>query len=339
MKTSQLKAISAKFKASNKLPILDNLLIKDDTGYITDLSSSIVIHNLGVNPGLEVCVNRKELLSIFESLPDAEISASDGYKVIFTRGNDIATLSGNDPKDFPYITDPKHNFFDYTGDIDPVLFNQLEQALKFISKDELRPSMCNVYVFDKICATDGHRLYFENINEPLQKQVLISPKTIQLLKICGAEKISFKVSHNDKYLKFSSADFTIFQYVIDERYPDFMQVIPTDNDIICEFDVKMLTNKLKMAVKFGNTVNYKVTLNFNGKIGIKSNDIDFSREYSSSIDYLDMIGEIEIGFNGNFLLEILANCDKKAMIEMSAANRGAIIDGKYLIMPVMLENY
>lgn len=337
MKISQLKAISAKFKASNRLPILDNFLIKDDTGYITDLSSSIVIHNLGVNPGLEVCVNRKELLSIFESLPDAEISASDEHKVIFTRGDDIATLSGDDPKDFPGITDPKQNFFDYTGDIDPVLFNQLEQALKFISKDELRPSMCNVYVFDKICATDAHRLYFENINEPFQKQVLISPKTIQLLKICGAEKTFFRVAHNDKYLKFSSADFTIFQRVIDERYPDFMQVIPTDNQIVCNFDTKTMVDKLKLSLKFANLTTHQVTLTFNGKIGISAEDIDFSREYKSSMNYIDMLGEIVIGFNANFLLDILANCSGTTKIEMSSPKRGAIIDNKFLLMPTMIN--
>lgn len=339
MKTSQLKTISAKFKSNNNLPILNSILIKDNKGIITDLETTIIIENFGVESDTPICIDRKELLSVLESLPDATVTTGDNFGLLFTQGTDTVTLQGDDYNDFPakhiYTTDE----YVFTGNVTPDLFKQLEIAVKFVSKDELRPAITTVYVYDKIASTDGHKLYFEPVAEPLDKQILITPKTVQLLKICGADKTYFSIGISKEYLSFRSSDITIYQRIINQRYPDFQCVIPTKNDIICEFDVKMLTDKLKMAVKFGNTVNYKVALNFNGKIGIKSADIDFSKEYSSSIDYLDMIGEIEIGFNGNFLLEILANCDKKAMIEMSAANRGAIIDGKYLIMPVMLENY
>ena len=339
MKTSQLKAISAKFKTNNNLPILDSILIKNNKGIITDLESTIVIENFGVKSDTPICIDRKELLSVLESLPDAKVTTGDNFGLLFTQGNDTITLQGDDYNDFPTKVLSSTDEYVFTGNVTPELFKQLETAVKFVSKDELRPAMTTVYVYDKIVSTDAHKMYFEPVAEPLDKQILVTPKTVQLLKICGADKTYFSIAISKEYLSFTSADIIIYQRIIDERYPNFQAVIPTKNDIICEFDVKMLTDKLKTAVKFGNVTTHQVNIHFNGKIGIKSVYIDFSREYSSSIDYLDMVGEIEIGFNGNFLLELLANCDKTAMIEMSEPNRAAIIDGKYLIMPVMLKNY
>ena len=82
---------------------------------------------------------------------------------------------------------------------------------------------------------------------------------------------------------------------------------------------------------------------------VSSEDLDFSNEANERLS-CDHDGEdIEIGFNGKFLIELLANIhSKEVTMKFSEANKAGLIvpveqdeneDLLMLVMPVMLSNY
>ena len=81
-------------------------------------------------------------------------------------------------------------------------------------------------------------------------------------------------------------------------------------------------------------------LEFNSICGrISAEDQDNTKEYSSVLNYESFSGtSIRIGFNGQFLLEILNICiGKKVKLLLDSENRAVIFNDKYLLMPVRIE--
>ena len=82
---------------------------------------------------------------------------------------------------------------------------------------------------------------------------------------------------------------------------------------------------------------------------ISSEDLDFSNEANERLSCEHDGGDIEIGFNGKFLIEMLANMESKQVsMRFSEPNKAGLIfpvdqdeneDLLMLVMPVMLSNY
>jgi DNA polymerase III sliding clamp (beta) subunit (PCNA family) len=83
-------------------------------------------------------------------------------------------------------------------------------------------------------------------------------------------------------------------------------------------------------------------LSLNGCVKLYTSDIDLSREYTVEFDKDDVNydGELKIAFNMEFLDKIIANVPEKENLKFKfwAANRSAIINDQYLIMPLMLND-
>jgi DNA polymerase-3 subunit beta len=138
--------------------------------------------------------------------------------------------------------------------------------------------------------------------------------------------------------------------LIDERFPDYDNVIPTQNNISMSIERSDLLGALKRISIYANKTTHQVRLKITGsELQISAEDLDFSNEANERLSCEHEGEDIEIGFNAKFLIEMLTNMDSpKIKLTMSAPNKAGVIlpaendsseDILMLVMPVMLNQY
>jgi DNA polymerase-3 subunit beta len=138
--------------------------------------------------------------------------------------------------------------------------------------------------------------------------------------------------------------------LIDERFPDYENVIPKDNKNKMVIDRAELLSSMRRIAIYANKTTHQVRLKITGsELQISAEDLDFSNEANERLSCEHDGEDIEIGFNARFLIEMLSNGDAKEVeFQFSAPNKAGLIvprekedneDILMLVMPVMLNNY
>jgi DNA polymerase-3 subunit beta len=203
-------------------------------------------------------------------------------------------------------------------------------------------------------ATDGHRLIrYSRVDvvSEMDNTMIIPRKALNLLKTTlPVENTPVTVEYNlsNAYFKFNQIQ--MICRLIDERFPDYENVIPVDNPNQVVIDRLELLSSLKRIAIYANKTTHQVRLKITGsELLISAEDLDFSNEASERLSCEHDGEDIEIGFNARFLLEMLSNITSKDVtLQLSAPNRAGLIlpseseddeDILMLVMPVMLNNY
>ena len=137
--------------------------------------------------------------------------------------------------------------------------------------------------------------------------------------------------------------------LIDERFPDYENVIPLDNNNTVVVKKDELLSSLKRIAIYANKTTHQVRLKITGsELLVSAEDLDFSNEANERLSCEHDGEDLEIGFNARFLVEMLSNIDSDEItLKRSAPNRAGIItpnekeeeeDILMLVMPVMLSN-
>ena len=156
----------------------------------------------------------------------------------------------------------------------------------------------------------------------------ISNKTVNLLcqmlqKVDG----DIKVSSGGNNLVVSRHDFRVMAKLLEGKYPNCKRVVPKSNKIVVTICRDDLAASIKRVMPLGNQSTKMVVMEFSeGSVALKSRDVDFSKEASNSLK-CDYSGELfRIGFNGNNMLETIANFnDDNLLFKMSEAKQATII--------------
>ena len=109
----------------------------------------------------------------------------------------------------------------------------------------------------------------------------------------------------------------------DERFPDYVNVIPVDNENLVNINKGDLRSSLKRIAIYANKTTHQVRLKVAGsELQVSAEDLDFSNEANERLS-CDHDGEdIEIGFNAKFLIEMLNNLDASDItLKLSAPNK------------------
>src|SRR5690606_18161529 len=120
--------------------------------------------------------------------------------------------------------------------------------------DELRPAMTGVYVkLDEtnttFVATDSHRLVRYrrvDIASDMAHNMIIPKKALTLLKsTLPSENTNVNLEFNGSNAFFSFNNVKMICRLIDERYPDYENVIPLDNENLMTISRTALLGSLK----------------------------------------------------------------------------------------------
>lgn len=341
------------------LPILSHLLLNTEKGRLkligTDLEIAIItLVGAKVEKEGSLTVPGKLFNEFVSSIGDKtiELEKVNNSLKVFSE-NVSAELNGLDPQDFPLIPqiDEKNSITISARE----LKSAINEVIFAVAYDETRPVLTGVYcIVEKsqltLVATDSYRLAERRINYQSQEikpcQVIVPSRTmhelIRLLDISGED---VKISFTPTQISFTLDTIQIISRVIEGNYPDYQQIIPKESKTKIVVESKKLQSALKLAISFSRDVSNNVRLQI--KEGEPMKIIAASAHVGSSIIKVekDQTGEdLEIAFNGKFLLDILtAISDEKARMEFNGNLSSVVIlpekqtGYKTLVMPLKLE--
>jgi DNA polymerase III subunit beta len=361
----QLSAINGVITTNPVVPILENFLFEITEGKLkvtaSDLQTSMITElTVEASENGSLAVPARMLLDTLKNLPEQPVTCTideSSYSLEIISDNGRYKLSGENATDFPKI--PEITGADTVDMSSEVLASAINSTIYATSNDELRPAMTGVYVkLDEtnvtFVATDGNRLVRYrrvDVASDAGTSIIIPRKALNLLKsTLPQENVNVTVDFNVSNAFFHFNNIKMICRLIDERFPDYENVIPLDNNNKMIINRMDLLASLKRLSVYANRTTYQVRLKLTGsELQIFAEDIDFSNEANERLSCEHNGEDIEIGFNAKFLIEMLNNMDcKKVSVEMSAPNRAGLIipvdkddneDLLLLVMPVMLNNY
>jgi DNA polymerase-3 subunit beta len=361
----QLSNINGVITTNPVVPILENFLFELEKGGLTvtasDLQTSMITElQVESKEKGSIAVPARILLDTLKNLPEQPVTFSideSTYSVEIISDNGRYKLSGENATDFPKVPAVSN---DFTAEISSeVLSRAVNNTIFATSNDELRPAMTGVYVNlgDKnttFVATDGHRLVRyrrTDVKSDNGNAIIIPRKALNLLKATlPAENTEVVLNFNMANAFFKFGNIRMICRLIDERFPDYENVIPSGNNIKMTIGRNDLLGALKRISIYANKTTHQVRLKITGsELQISAEDLDFSNEANERLSCEHDGEDIEIGFNAKFLVEMLGNMDSEQIrLTMSAPNKAGVIlpaekdkaeDILMLVMPVMLNQY
>jgi DNA polymerase-3 subunit beta len=361
----QLSNINGVITTNPVVPILENFLFELEKGSLTvtasDLQTSIITEiQVESKEKGSIAVPARILLDTLKNLPEQPVTFSideSTYSVEIISDNGRYKLSGENATDFPKVPSVSN---DFSAEISTeVLSRAINNTIFATSNDELRPAMTGVYVNlgeknTTFVATDGHRLVRyrrTDVKSDNGNAIIVPRKALNLLKATlPSENSEVSVNFNLSNAFFKFGNIKMICRLIDERFPDYDNVIPSGNNIKMGIERNDLLGALKRISIYANKTTHQVRLKITGsELQISAEDLDFSNEANERLSCEHEGEDIEIGFNAKFLIEMLTNLDSdKINLTMSAPNKAGVIlpaekdkseDILMLVMPVMLNQY
>jgi len=361
----ELNHINGVITTNPVVPILENFLFEIEDGKLivtaSDLQTSMITElDVEAKDNGSIAVPAKILLETLKNLPEQPVTFSideDTYSIEISSDNGRYKLAGENSTDFPKIPEVANG---YTVDISTdALASAIANSIFATSSDELRPAMTGVYINlaesnTTFVATDGHRLIRYrrvDVASEAEHAIIIPRKALNLLKTTlPSENSNVTVEFNLANAFFHFNNIKMICRLIDERFPDYENVIPTNNDNHMSINRLEFLNSLKRISIYANKTTNQVRIKITGsELQISAEDLDFSNEANERLSCEHDGEDIEIGFNARFLMEMLSNLDSKEItLQLSEPNRAGLIVPKekndnedilMLVMPVMLSNY
>ncbi len=361
----QLQAVSGALSSSTVLPILENFLFQIKDGNLTisatDLQTSMTTSlTVETNEDGRICIPSRILLDTLKSLPEQPVTFlvdDKSFAVEIKAGDGSYKLSGENGEDFPKI--PVVENASSVSLKASVLAEAINKTIFAVSNDELRPAMTGVYCqltpqHFTFVATDAHKLVRyrrKDAHSATSTSFIMPKKALNLLKSSlPSEDVAVSVEYNSTSAFFKFGNINLVCRLIDERYPDYDAVIPTNNPNKLTIDRLSFLGSLSRVAIYANKTTHQVRLKVEGnELNISSEDLDFSNEAHEKLACQYEGEDLEIGFNARFLIEMLRNLNcEEVSLEMSTPNRAGLLlpqggdeneDVLMLVMPVMLNSY
>jgi DNA polymerase-3 subunit beta len=263
-------------------------------------------------------------------------------------------LAGENATDFPQVAKVKEIItFHIAADI---LKKAINQSIIATSQDELKPALNGVYIDInenglQFVATDGHRLvrYIRtDIQGDSQHTFIIPRKALSLLSgLLPNDNQAVEIVFGESNVHFKLGKFVMVSRLIDERYPDYENVIPRGNPNQLIINRPALVASLKRIAIYANKTSHQVKLVLGEHtLGILAEDLDFANKANEELGCEYEGNPLEIGFNAKLLIEMLNSLSvEEVVIHLSEPSRAAIIvplekateeDILLLVMPIIL---
>ena len=342
------------------LPILSNVLLDVSNGKLTITATDLDIIFIHQISNIEILEEGKTTTSS-SIMYDIVRKFSSGKKINFSNPSEnklqleseksIFNLNCINASEFP-LTDENFNQNEFVIKSKELL--KLLNKCKFsVSNDETRHYLSGIFfhqtqVDDKIfltaAATDSHRMSISKIrlkNKIEFDPVILPKKTIfQLCSILEDFDGDIKISNIKSKIKFDINESILISKLIDGKFPNYVQVIPKENQKKLEIELKTFLNSVdrvasvsldkKDGVKFSlskDMLNLSV-INTNSGDGKESLNVKFEHE-------------LDISFNSRYLIDVASQLDgEKIEIYLKDSGLPALIkdpsdfDSIYVVMPM-----
>lgn len=313
-----LAAVGASIPTRTTLPVLSNILVEADSegvrlsGTDLDIAVSLRVPADVEEPGT-LTVPAKKLQELARELPALPAKVSGKAERLELRcGRAVFRINGLPSEEFPAF--PSVDFERSWKIKGKVLRSLIHRTAFAVSTEESRPILNGVLwqlgrADMKMVATNGHRL--ARMTVPVEVatgeavDLIVPPKALSQVDRIFSSDADIEVARSQNHLGFRDGGRQVFTRLIEGPYPDYEQVIPKDNDKAATTEKAPFLQVLRRMAVVASEQTHRVRLNFAGDIvrfSVETPDLgDASEELEVHYE-----GEpLEIGFNANYLLEVL----------------------------------
>ena len=322
------------------LPVLANILLEADGKTLsiaaTDIDLSIRTQvPAAVEKKGRITVPARTLAEITREWPDAELSIEvqdDRLKLSGRLGEADSSkgaysLAGMEAEEFPSMPTALDGISLNLGGADAeggVLVDMINKTSFAVSRDDTRPVLNGVlWRIDtqgmEMVATDGSRLACYRLALDLEDQVkgeeetavIVPPQALsQIVKLLGGHEGSVEITLGETQILFDLGHAHLLSRLIEGPYVDYTQVIPQSN----EKELKIASEDLLPAVRrvsilsssYTRQVRFKLS---SGQVELSAASPEIGGEAREVIPAEYSEEEMEIGYNAQFLMEILRKMD------------------------------
>jgi len=354
-----LSAVSGIIERRHTLPILSNVLIERTTQELsflaTDIEIQITAHSgliAGGDPRA-VTVGARKLVDILRALPeDAEVTLQQQDKRLLVKaGKSRFTLQTLPAEDFPRLAKP-------AGEAARFVLSQkaLRRLLGLVqyamAQQDIRYYLNGLLMVVedrqlKLVATDGHRLAYASLklNAELPRQEVIVPRktVLELVKLLADSDEEVRIELSTAQAAFNFGAVEVVSKLVDGKFPDYTRVIPTQHKNRLQTEREPLRQALQRAAILSNEkfrgVRWVLT---EGSLKLVSSNAE-QEEAQEELDVKYSGDALDIGFNVNYLLDVLNNVSGSAVeCAFGDSSSSALIsyaseqDFKYVVMPMRI---
>mgnify|MGYP006163738057 FL=1 len=322
------------------LPVLANILLEADGENLslaaTDLDLSIRTEiPAAIEKKGRITVPARTLAEITREWPDAELSIEvqdDRLKLSGRLGEADSSegaysLSGMAADEFPNMPTSLEGVGLTLGDDEAdssVLVDMINKTAFAVSRDDTRPVLNGVlWRIDsqgmQMVATDGSRLACYKLAIDLKDQVkgdeessvIVPPQALsQIVKLLGGQGGPVKITLGETQVLFEMGRKKLLSRLIEGPYVDYGQVIPQNN----KKELRIASEDLLPAVRrvsiLSSSYTRQVRFKLNsGQVELSAASPEIGGEAREVIPAQYTEDEMEIGYNAQYLIEILRKMD------------------------------
>ena len=353
-----LQSVCGIVEKRHTLPILSNVLIEKNAGKLTLLATDIEIQIKTAtavvgDDSTALTVAARKLQDILRSLPeDSELSVSfEDKRLQVKAGKSRFNLQTLPAEDFPRMA--QSDVGQTNIGVTQKQFKRLLALVQYaMAQQDIRYYLNGLLLVIKggeirMVATDGHRLAYASEALPEQSQaieVILPRKTVLELSRQLADNddaLEISLTPTQALFRFGSIEF--ISKLIDGKFPDYERVIPQNHHNLVKLSRTGLLQSLLRAKILTNEKTPGVRLVVTpGSLKIISNNAE--REEAHEEIEVDYQGDsLDIGFNVNYLLDVLNNVSvEEVECRLGDANSSALfsVPGndkfKYVVMPMRI---
>ena len=354
-----LSAVSGIIERRHTLPILSNVMLEKSAETLSFLATDIEIQ-ISARSAIpldgeakSLTVGARKLLDILRALPEgAEVTLQQQDKRLLVKaGKSRFSLQTLPAEDFPRLAKP-------AGEV--ASFSLSQKALRRLlglvqyamAQQDIRYYLNGLLIVVeerqiKVVATDGHRLAYAalKLNADLPRQEVIVPRktVLELAKLLAESDDPVKIELSATQAAFSFGSVDLVSKLVDGKFPDYTRVVPTQHKNMLRIERETLRQALLRAAILSNEKFRGVRWVLGeGSLKIVSSNAE-QEEANEELDVKYSGDALDIGFNVNYLLDVLNNVPGTAVeCAFGDSSSSALItyasekDFKYVVMPMRI---
>ncbi len=354
----ELQLLQGIIEKRNTMPILANILVEVGGEEVqltgTDLEVGLKTSFPAMVEGKgAVTVSGKKLFEIVKSLPDGQMitfKENEDLMMEISAGKSEFKVLCLPREDFPQL--PEANFSKKITIPLAKLKEMIDRVYYAIAQEQRYYLNGALLILKKNCmelvSTDGHRLaytstFIEDLDPGEEIRVIIAKKTLGEIRKMDDEKMEFDFDENNLFFRVEKR--LLISRIIESKFPNFETVIPKDNPHVVILPREGFTQAIRRVALLATerSKGVKLTIEKNLVRLFSSNpEIGEARD-NLEVDFKG--GEIEIGFNSQYLLDFLVSlAAERIRLEIKDENSAAMmrpefdeeIKYTYVLMPMKI---
>lgn len=337
------------------LPILSHILLEAQSDKLrlvaTDLDIGIsCVIPVNVQETGAITVPAKRFSDIIKELPDEDISvvAKKNNSIIITTQTCQFKIAGLSPTEFPKLPEFKDK---EVITIEQATLKQMLSLTSFAASFDETRYILNGILFkiakDRLIlvATDGKRLAIAERklqkNTDKEMRIIVPIKAIQELNrnLSDVGELSLILGNNQALFDLGTA--IVISRLIEGEFPDYQQVIPPASENKMGIGREDFLLAIRRAALLATPDYQAVKLEvFQDKLVVSKSTPDVGESSEEvAVEYRGK--EMAIGFNPNYLIDVLKNLrEERIALELTDSEKPGVIRSEgytYIVLPMRLS--